>query len=304
MVFLQVNFNHLKAFFSVAKNKSFTLASKELNLSQSTLSVQIQQLEYYYHCQLLNRKNRPLQLTEEGRIIYAYAQRIFNLAIEMDSEIHDLNILQAGSIKIGTTRLLASYVFPDIIYALTKKVPRMKIHIHTDQSIQILQKVLDLDYHIGVQARASYPKNIIFHELSRQIMYFISAKKFDKRVTLEDLAGYPIIFRKEGSITRDYIIREFQKRNITFNTQIETENPSAIKRFVQMGLGGAFFPAYAIAEDVKAKRYFASEVKDLLFPIDIIYLRERRKSASVQILLSKLKAYSWSYPDLAGLPEI
>ena len=304
MAFLQVNFNHLKAFFSVAKNSSFTLATKELNLSQSTISVQIQELENYYHCQLLKRKKRPLQLTEEGRILYAYAQKIFNLAIEMDSEIHDLNILQAGSIKIGTTRLLASYIFPDIIYALTKKVPRMKIHIHTDQSTQILQKVLDFDYHIGVQARVPYPGNIIFQELSRPMLYFISAKKFDKRVALEDLAGYPIILRKEGSTTRDYIIKEFQKRNIPLNTQIETENPSAIKRFVQMGLGGAFFPAYAIAEDVKGKRFGASEVKDLLFPIDIIYLMERRKSASVQILLSELKAYRWPCPDLADLPEI
>jgi hypothetical protein len=73
----QVNFNHLQAFYSVAKNKSFTIACEELNVSQPTISLQVQELEKHYNITLIRRAKRPIELTDEGKILFSYAKKSF-----------------------------------------------------------------------------------------------------------------------------------------------------------------------------------------------------------------------------------
>ena len=65
-----MNFTHLKAFYTVAKLKSFTKAAVELSVSQSTLSIQVQNLESQYDMVLINRTKKSIKLTDEGDTIW------------------------------------------------------------------------------------------------------------------------------------------------------------------------------------------------------------------------------------------
>ena len=77
-----MNFTHLKAFFTVAKLKSFTKAAVELSVSQPTLSLQVQSLENQYDIVLINRTKKSIELTEEGKTVYSFADTIFSLSRE------------------------------------------------------------------------------------------------------------------------------------------------------------------------------------------------------------------------------
>ncbi len=115
------------------------------------------------------------------------------------------------------------------------------------------------------------------------------------QIYLKDLSNYPLILREEGSATREYIINEFTRRNIPLNNVIESQNPSNIKNMVHLGIGGAFFPAYTIAEEVKEDKFKKIEILDDLFLyIDVIYLKERKKSKTVQSFVSSVSRYSFS----------
>ncbi|HUT84989.1 MAG TPA: LysR family transcriptional regulator, partial [Thermodesulfobacteriota bacterium] len=129
-----MNFTHLKAFYYVARCKSYTIAAQELNISQPTLSLQVQNFERYYDTPLLKRGRKHIELTEEGELIFSYAKKIFSLASEVENKIEVMNTLTSGKLKIATTPSLAHFVLPNIIFMLEKDNPELKIQITTGVS--------------------------------------------------------------------------------------------------------------------------------------------------------------------------
>jgi DNA-binding transcriptional LysR family regulator len=101
---------------------------------------------------------------------------------------------------------------------------------------------------------------------------------------LKDLQNCPIILPEKGSATREYIISEFNKRNLLMTIYVECENPPAIKHMVHFGLGGAFFCLYDIEDDVKQRRFRKINlIENLSLNYDLIYLKERKDSKIVEI---------------------
>jgi LysR family transcriptional regulator, transcriptional activator of the cysJI operon len=275
-----MNFNHLQAFYHVAECKSFTVAAEKLHVSQPTLSLHVQSLEKMYGIVLINRNRKTFTLTEEGKIIFAHAREIFSRASALSNAIEDLT---TGNVKIGSTPTLAHYVLPGVIRALKEWHPSLKVELYTGISREILGKLVNFDYHVALIGHVAYPPNIIYKTIARPKLYFISAKPMKEVIRLSDLSNYPIILPEQGSATRDYIIGEFFKRHIPLNNCIDCENAQAIRNMVRLGMGGAFFPLYSIADDVREGRYCKSELEeDLHLTIDIAYVRERKNMKMVK----------------------
>jgi DNA-binding transcriptional LysR family regulator len=294
-----MNFNHLNAFFNVAKYKSFTQAANELNVSASTLSLQVKNLEQQYDIPLLKRTKKAVELTDEGEIAFSYAQRIFSIANEMENTFEDFSAPGTGKLRIGATLLIANYFLPNIVSSLTEIYPKLKFNIYTDLSKKILSKVIDFEIHVGIIGRVIYPGNIICKQITRQKLCFVTNKPMKENIWLQELSNYPLIMREEGSATREYLFSEFSKRNILLRTCIECENTSAIKRMVSLGMGGAFFPEYSIKEDVRAGRFRRIEILDELYlHTDLIYLKERKKSKILQKFITSLSEKRFSFPEV------
>jgi DNA-binding transcriptional LysR family regulator len=73
------NYVLLRAFEAAARLESFTLAAKELHLTQSAISHQIKELEEYFGKPLFFRKNRKVEPTSEGRRLLESLSRIFDV---------------------------------------------------------------------------------------------------------------------------------------------------------------------------------------------------------------------------------
>jgi LysR family transcriptional regulator, transcriptional activator of the cysJI operon len=284
-----MNFSFLKAFYHVAECKSFTLASRKLNLSQPTLSLQVQGLEKSYGLPLIRRHQKRFELTEEGKLVFSYARSIFSMVTDLENAIEDLG---ARGLKIGSTPTLAHYIMPNIIRVLKEGNPRLKIQLFTGLSEEVLQKVIHYEYHVGLIGWADYPGNVIKKKVAEPKLYFITKDPvLPERIQLKDLAHYPVILPKEGSKTRAYIIGTFKKLDVPLNNCIDCENAQAIKDMVNLGIGGAFFPLYAIEADVLAKKYRNIEILDgLRLTLSLVYLKERRSLDIVKEFLTAAKA--------------
>jgi Transcriptional regulator len=282
-----MNFNHLKAFYNVADCKSFTLAARRLNISQPTLSLQVQSLEKRYGVVLIKRNRKSFELTEEGKVIFTYAQSIFSLANDLENAIEDLN---TSNLKIGSTPTLAHYVMPCVIMALKERHPRLKLELYTGVSREILMKLVNFEYHVALIGRVEYPANIISKTIIEPKLYFITTAPMQVTIHLSDLSNYPIILPEQGSATRDYLIGEFTRRNIPLNNCIDCENAQAIKNMVHLGIGGAFFPLYGIAEDVREGKYHKIAIADNLhLTIDIVYMKERKNMKMVRNFIAAVR---------------
>jgi len=285
-------FNHLKAFYYVADCRSFTLAAQKLHLSQPTLSLQVQSLEKQYGIPLIKRYKKAFELTEEGELVFSYAQSIFALLHDLENSIEDLN---TRSLKIGSTPTLAHYILPGIIRSLKESNPKLKVQLYMGLSREVLQMVVNFEYHVGLISRIEYPGNIVKRPIAEPKLYFIANDPvLPDQLHLEQLGGYPIILPEAGSATRDYLVEEFRRRDIPMNICIDCENAQAIKHMVHLGMGGAFFPLYAIAEDIQEKKYRRIDIlDDLHITVDLICLKDRKNIRMVKSFLSALQSYSF-----------
>ena len=288
-----LNFKHFRSFYSVAKNKSFTLASRELYLSQPTISLQVAEMEKYLNNPLLQRKGKNVELTEEGQIVFQYAEKIFTLSDELEKEFSDLYNLISGTLKIGVAYVTLRNLVPNLISGLKERYPSIGLQLFTGLSKDILKKVIDYEYHVGVIARVKYPDNLVYKEIAREALYFITREEFADEINLKDLAGYPIVMQAEGAAHREIIIAGFQERNIPLRICIETEDPNTQKSMVEIGIGGAFMPRSTIEEDVKKGRFKMAAIRDgLYFHFDAIFLMERRKSRAVRAIISAINEFA------------
>jgi LysR family transcriptional regulator, transcriptional activator of the cysJI operon len=277
-----MNFNHLRAFYCVAKNRSFSIASEELHVSQPTISMQVKDLEQSYNIKLIKRGHKDLQLTEEGQIVYSHAKQIFSLTHNLQKLMADFS---EKIIRIGSTPYIAHHILPNLLMILKESSPDMKVEIYTGLSTEILHMVLDSEYHVGVIGRLPYPETIVSKFITEKRLYYITKDPhLPSSLHLKDLQNCPIILPEKGSATREYIIGEFNKRNLPMSIYVECENPPAIKHMVHFGLGGAFFCLYDIEEDVRQRRFRKLNLlENLSVNYDLIYLKERKDSRIVEI---------------------
>ncbi len=251
-----MNVNHLKAFYDVAKAKGFTLAAKQLNVSQPTLSMQVKSLEKRFAVPLIKRNKKTFELTEEGNIVFSHAEKIFFLIHELKKELENF---ETYNMIIGSTPYISNHVLPDILLAIQEKHSNVKVQIYTGLSTEVLDKVVDYEYHLAVIGRLPYPDNIVSIPILKTKLLFISKDDMGEQVSLEELANYPIILPEPGSATRDYLLNAFPARNLTITNSIDCENPPAIQHMVQLGMGGAFFPLFSIQRDVQEGRFHMAD---------------------------------------------
>ena len=103
----QLNLNHLHYFWAVAHAGALTRAAKQLNLSQSALSVQIQKLEHQLGHRLFERTGKKLLLTEAGRIALDYADSIFKARDELISTLRGQPAAATQVLRVGALTTLS-----------------------------------------------------------------------------------------------------------------------------------------------------------------------------------------------------
>lgn len=102
-----LNYNHLRYFWTVAREGSLTRAAERMNLSQSALSVQIQKLEHQIGHPLFSRVGRKLVLTEAGQIALDYADTVFKAGDELMSTLRGQPLASRQSLRVGALTTLS-----------------------------------------------------------------------------------------------------------------------------------------------------------------------------------------------------
>ena len=165
----------IRSFIVLATSDSFRDAAEKLNITQPTLTKQIQILEEIFGFKLFLRDNQGCYLTEEGKIIYKYA---VNLANELDRLF-----CVVKKIKNGTTGVLnIGYTFscinrlPEIINNYTEHHPMIKIQLHELSSAEQEKKLLSGELDIAFMEKPTN-KQIKYTEIGSDHLVFIFNQK-------------------------------------------------------------------------------------------------------------------------------
>src|SRR6185437_10305224 len=125
----------LKVFYTVAQRLSFTKAAADLFITQPAVTKHIKELEQQLNIQLFRRNGTSISLTPAGKVLLRYAERIFQTYTELETELAQLNNMEAGTLHIGASTTVAQTILPKILALFKKNYPAVNftfIQANTD----------------------------------------------------------------------------------------------------------------------------------------------------------------------------
>jgi DNA-binding transcriptional LysR family regulator len=290
-----MNLNQLKIFYVSGKHQSFSSAAEELLITQPAVTMQIRELEGYYNLKLFHRHGKRVELTEAGRILFRYAKKIFDWTAQAERAIWELRDLEAGTLKIGTTKTYAKHLMPSLIFSFQEKHPGVHVILSEGSSAEISNSLIVHKNELGLIGRSTYPPQLKVLSFSREELVLIFRRNHPltslRKISLADLAREPLIIREKGSGTRDVVLEKYREARIKPSILTEASNVDFIKELVETGNGISFAVKSAVQEELKRGTLKTRTLADGPFylNVDIVYLKNRNLSPSAQAFLELLQ---------------
>ena len=187
-------------------------------MTQPAVTFQVRQLEEQFNTRLFDRTHSKVRLTEAGKKVFAYAEKITSLSNEMELEIKSLSEDISGNLIIGGSTTIAQYILPSLLQGFKKKYPELNIIIreaNTDGIVSMIESsVIDLGIvEAPVKAQDLEVEIFMSDEL---VLIHNPENNFSKKesVSPDELRDLPFILREEGSGTRAVIAEYLKKQGI------------------------------------------------------------------------------------------
>jgi DNA-binding transcriptional LysR family regulator len=120
--------DQLRVFLAVVEYLHFTRAAEALYISQPAVSAAIQNLEEQYGVRLFHRIGRQIEITEAGKLLQAEAQKIIDQVVLTERGLQELNDLQRGELKLGSSLTIGNYWLPDKISQFKRQYPGISVN--------------------------------------------------------------------------------------------------------------------------------------------------------------------------------
>lgn len=234
--------DELKSFIEVVKCKSFTKASKIVNLSQPTVSQHVKRLESHFDAILIKRSNKSKKIiiTSEGRILYNRGREIIKELEDIKLEMLRSQRKISGKLKVGATLTIGEHFLPPFLKQFSTEYPELKLEIIIENTASICEKVKDLEVDIGLieglDPHYSF-KREYFYEDHMVLVVSNNSELLTEPLSTENLQDQVWITREEGSGTREYLDLFLHLNNIVPRNIIILSSNYAVKEAVSAGLG-------------------------------------------------------------------
>lgn len=248
----------LTTFLKIAETKNFTTAAEQLGYAQSTVTMQIKQLEDELGCPLFERLGKRIVLTPEGEKLVGYAQQVVQLEREILTEVPSSDE-PTGVLNIGVSESLCYSKIPDLLMKYKKKYPNVEIRIKFimhDTFPELLRSGdLDVVYTLNPETDISDLTKIVS---KRETLGFYAAPDHllarKNAVTEDDLEGVPLLISDHDCSFRQMLLEDLADKRIPATIALETSSKEILKQFAMKGLGVAFMPDMAAKNEVKQKK--------------------------------------------------
>jgi DNA-binding transcriptional LysR family regulator len=297
-----MNFNQLRTFYAVARKKSFTMAARELFLTQPAVTIQIQKMEADYGTKLFDRVGKKIFLTEAGKILYSYAEKILTLLTQAEEALIDVKELKSGKLSIGASATVGSYYLPKLFEVFGKKYPTIEIQMNVTNSYTVVEDVLAFRNDLGFVSRLHHRERLVVIPFLEEELVLIVPPDHPlahkEEVLLEDLTGQPFISREVGSATRELLEERVGREGVSMKVVMDLASNEAIKRAVEDGLGISFISKYVVKKEVDQGllRMFTLADERILRRFFIIYHEDKYLSNTLRAFLNVASEVSAHFP--------
>ena len=260
--------NHLKYFYHVVRERSFTRASRSLRVQQPTISKMVRGLEEELDQKLLERRRDGVEPTAAGSALYLICEDIFGRV----EEIRNLSKRRAGHCEgplgFGATDSIASYLVPGVLGRFLRKFPDVRPSLFAGSSNLICSEIHDGKIEFGLFFTVPDTSGFSVTELAEIPFDLVIATKEAQRKEVRQalILSRDIDYPK----SRPFPVLEMLQRNqVVGETFISCNNLDSQKELVKQGLGVSLLPDFMVREGLErgsltrlhARREFAYSLK-------------------------------------------
>jgi len=285
----------LAAFLAVASDRSFSAAARRLHRTQPAISQAVRRIEDELGERLFDRSSRDGTLTEAGRLLQDYAQRLLGLASEAEMAVRELQQVRRGRVIVGANEAAVHSLLPHI-ERFAAEHPNVVIEVRRVPSRQIANAVLDRSLDFGVLTFQPADRGVQTLSLGGDDIVLLASPKHPlaarRRVTLEEVGRQVVIAHNDPSPTRDRVLRAYERRQTSINIQISLPSLDGIKRAVEMGIGVALLPRRCALTEIARGHLAAVRVPDLgaARQVRLVFRRTGERSRAAEAFLDVVKA--------------
>ncbi|SOY51678.1 Putative transcriptional regulator, LysR family [Cupriavidus taiwanensis] len=244
---MNVSLRQLRAFIAVAQERHFTRAAEKLDLSQSSVSALIHELEANLGLKLFDRHTRQLHITQAGAELLPLVKKA---VADIDSVIEnssELRTLGRGRVSIAASSIQAALMLPRVIREFCVSHPGVKVELHDVSEHEVTRMVSSGEVDFGIGTIPEGQPDLSAHRLMDDAFVIVmpAHHPLRRRKTLrwEDVAGLPVIGPHKGNPIRDCLDTALAARGITLQRVHEVFLPLTMVGMVDAGLGIAVMSA-------------------------------------------------------------
>ena len=282
----QINLNHLRIFETVFRERSMTLAAKQLHLTQSGISQHIKALEDTLGVKLFDRYKQKIIATGTANTLYEQCVKGFSDLERTLSVITGKSKQIAGMVKIAMPLEFGNSLILPIASEFLKKHPLLQVRFYFGLSHEITNLVLSGDVDFAYVDEFTRDKRVTVEKVHDEPVDMVASIKYLKgKAKIENKKSFYDELEYIAYVEGEPVLRSWFKHHYKFmpdfNVRAYCGSPTGVLRLVLEDLGVGAVPRHLLKHLGKASeklQLLPGSGKDLVTPISIAYLTGKSHS--------------------------
>jgi DNA-binding transcriptional LysR family regulator len=291
-----VDLFQLETFLTVAREGSFSRAAKKLYRTQPAISQTVRKLEDEVGEPLFDRSSREGILTDTGKVLLEYAEKLLNMRGEAISALQELREMNKGKLSVAANEFTCLYMLP-VLNEFRRLHPMVKVTIERSLASRIPDELLNHSVEMGVltfRPDDSLRSIIVYRDELAFVVPPTHPLARSKEVNIRQLGAEYFVAHHVPSPYRAKVLETFQKRKVPLHMDVELPTIEAIKKFVAMGNGVALIPAICVEAELHRGDLVSLPCKELAFErkLRLVYRKNATLSHAARAFMSIAENYA------------
>lgn len=258
----------LIAFIEVAERGSFTEAAIALNLSQPTVSQQIQRLERVVGIKLLHRRSNKVHLSQAGEVFIVHCRTALkNIEIGITSALQASETLM-GKVTLGLTHFNVQRCLSRVLLQYRQHHPEVVIDILEGLPHELVQALQDRTIDLAIFSLPIPAQLLKIDKLYEEPLLLVTAPHHPlasiQHVTWDDVCSHPLLLPRQH---QDYglraIVETLYRDHQSPLHSIDVNGSESLRQLLLHNYGMAFLPLSQVQKDVDDRRLIATAPEDI-----------------------------------------
>ncbi len=239
---MDISLEYYKIFYYVGKIGSISGAANELCISQPAVSQVIKQLENKLGAILFVRRQKGVELTAEGQVLYSYVKQGYECICMGEEKLRQMVDMESGEVHIGASDMTLRYYLLNYLEKFHLKYPNIKVSVTNAPTPDTLENLREGKIDFGVvSGPITENEGLVIKNVRTIEDIFVAGKSFEeyrgKLLPLSQLEQMPIVCLEPNTTTRRYVDDFLKANGVQISPEFEIATSDMIVQFAVKNLG-------------------------------------------------------------------